>query len=476
MGLKDLTLSKRQSNINKWISKNSKKAYNDLNPSTQRKVEMGENVFVNKIDEYKNTPKGKLRAYLEKLPVGSTLNRKELAEKFGMTSSKGAVSEVINSFPKKKFKFVDLQRWERPKVKTTEAQRKLSELLFGEDIYEISSGKRSNIISGKFNKNTMTPYRVKTMYDPIALELGYGKGWNDLTEVEKDRVRTGKPPEALSPQRTLKLNKDLLKLSKDPRIIDIFKNPNRTPAQLKTDVSVVKKMLGKNINAVERLTQLAAAFSGKDPRPGIPIKFKTNADNIFNTLPHTGAQRELNELIIGRSVGEKSIKTIKTAIRKNPNYIFTGDYNIDEPAGTQSSVRRGTTPYGIFGQVIDKELNQGEKYSFDRKKSVKEAELQKAIKTENPKLINKALQDFNNLVSNYEKNINIDKPKGSPAIKLFRATLDSPINSIANFDTFNPEYKKAFLDNFNTRGYSFQVPRDIKTIHKLLNLQKTRQL
>ena len=91
----------------------------------------------------------------------------------------------------------------------------------------------------------MTPYRVKTMYDPIALKLGYGKGWNDLTEVEKDRVRTGKPPQALSPQRTLNLNKDLLKLSKDPRIIDIFKNPNRTPAQLKTDVSVVKKILGK---------------------------------------------------------------------------------------------------------------------------------------------------------------------------------------------------------------------------------------
>jgi len=30
MGLKDLTLSKRQSNINKWISNNSKKDYNNL--------------------------------------------------------------------------------------------------------------------------------------------------------------------------------------------------------------------------------------------------------------------------------------------------------------------------------------------------------------------------------------------------------------------------------------------------------------
>ena len=152
MGLKDLTLSKRQSNINKWISNNSKKDYNNLTYEQQRRVEIGENTFVSKIDQYKNTPKGKLRAYLEKLRVGSTIDRQKLGKKFGMTSSMGAVSEVINSFPKKKFKFVDLQRWERPKVKTTEAQRKLSELLFGEDIYEISSGKRSNIISGYFNK------------------------------------------------------------------------------------------------------------------------------------------------------------------------------------------------------------------------------------------------------------------------------------------------------------------------------------
>ena len=414
--------------------------------------------------------KARLKSYLENLRVGSTINRTKLAEKFGMTSSMGGVSETINSLPGKKFKFEDLYSWERPKLKTTEAQKKLSQLLFGEDIYEISSGKRSKIISGDFNKNTMTPYRVEQMYNPKSFK-DYGKGWNDLTEPQKDRVRSGKPPEAILQQRTVNLNKQLLKLSKDPRIIDIFKdNAERTRAQLKTDVSIVKKMLGKNVNAVERLTQLAGAFSGKDPRPGIPIKFKTNADNIFNTLPHTGAQRELNELIIGRSLGEKSIKTIKTQIRKNPNYIFTGDYNIDEPAGTTSSVRRGTTPYGIFGQVIDKELNQGEKYSFDRKKSVKEAELQKALKTKNPKLIKKALENFNKLISEYEKILNVDTPKGTPRIKLFKATLDSPINSIANFDTFNPEYQKAFLNNFNTRGYSFQVPRDIKTIPQIAEL------
>ena len=68
--------------------------------------------------------------------------------------------------------------------------------------------------------------------------------------------------------------------------------------------------------------------------------------------------------------------------------------------------------------------------------------------------------------------LNVDTPKGTPRIKLFKATLDSPIDSIANFDTFNPEYKKAFLNNFNNRGYSFQVPRDIKTIPQIAELIK----
>ena len=479
MGLKDLTLSKRQSNINKWISKNSKKAYNDLQRSTQIKVEKGINVFVNKADYYKDTPKGKLRTYLEKLPVGSTINREKLREKFKMTSSKGAVSEVINSFPKKKFKFVDLQRWERPKVKTTEAQRKLSELLFGEDIYEISSGKRSNIISGKYNKDTMTPYRVKTMYDPFAFKE-YKKGWNDLTEVEKDRVRLGKGPDALPPGTKAQLDRELLKLSKDPRIIDIFKNVNRTRDQLKKDVSVVKKILGKETNALSRLTQLAAVFSGKDSRPGIPIKFKANAEKIYDTLPHSRIQRELDESRIGKSVGEKSIKSIKREITKNPRYIFTGDYNIDEPAGVTSSVKRGTTPYGIFGQVIDQEINKGDKFSFDGNKSKKELELQKAIQDAKKRKVNiktdekvkKALNSFNKLVFDYQKKINIDRPKATPRIKLFKVTLDSPINSIKNFNTFNPEYKKAFLNNFNTTGYSFQVPRDIKTIPQIAELIK----
>jgi hypothetical protein len=470
--LKDLTLEQRQANINKWISNNSKKAYDDLADSSKRRVQLGENVVIDKTLQYANTPKGKLREYVKNLPAGSTVNRQELAKKFGIKKqSMGNVTEVFQEFADKNFKFVNPVKGikKKPLFKLTANQKKLPMLLFGKKENKLTTDQRSLITSGRYNENTMTPYRRSKMYDPKSLK-DYGKTWNELSESQKDRVREDKPPEALSPGNKVKVDKELLKLSKDSRIIDIFKNPNRTPAQVKKDISVIKKLLGKGTNATVRLTQLAAAFSGDDARPGIPIKFKANAEKLFKDLPHTKAQRELYELKIGKSVGEKSIKTIKEGVRKNPNYIFTGDYNIDEPAGVTSSVRRGTTPYGIFGQVIDKEINKGDKMSFDGNKSLKEEALQKAIKTENPKLINKALQDFNNLVSDYEKKINIDTPKGSPRIKLFKATLDSPVNSIANFNTFNPEYKKAFLDNFSTRGYSFKVPRDIKTIPQIAEL------
>ena len=235
----------------------------------------------------------------------------------------------------------------------------------------------------------MTPYRRSKMYDPKALK-DYGKKWNDLTEAEKERVRAGKPPTDPNriPVNKAKVQSDLLKLSKDPRIIDIFQNPERTKSELKKDVRVVKSILGKNTNALARLTQLAAAFAGDTPVPGITTKFKANsAEKIYNELPHNKIMRDIDELKIGKSVGEKSIKTIKSQIRKNPNYVFTGDYNIDEVAGVTSSVKRGTTPYGIFGQVIDRDVNIKDKMSFDGSaKSKKELALQEAIKTDNPRI------------------------------------------------------------------------------------------
>ena len=468
--LKDLTTNQRQSNINKFISKNSKKIYDNLSDASKRIVQLGQKVVIDKKTQYVDTPKGKLREYVKNLPSGSTVNRQELAKKFGIKKeSMGNVTEVFQEFPNKNFKFEQLSMGPQgPQIKPTQKQKNLAPLLFGKKYDDLLINERSKITSGRFTKDTMTPYRRSKIYDPIALK-NYGKKWNDLIQKEKDRVRAGLPP--VDPNRVpvnkAAVQKELLELSKDPEIMNIFENPNRTKSQYTKDLTKVKKILGKNTNAVARLTQLAAAVSGDTPVPGISTKLKEGANVIYNNLPHTKTQRELDELKIGKSVSEKSIKTTKSQIRKAPGYVFSGDYNIDEVAGATSSVRRGTTPYGIFGQIIQRNINKKDKMSFDGNKSKKEKILQDAIKTKNPKLIDEALKDFNKLVSDYEQKINKDIPKGDLKIKLFKASLDSPKNTIKNFDDFNPEYKKAFLNNYKNKGYSFNVPKDIKTIPQI---------
>ena len=427
----------------------------------------------------KDTNRGKLREYLKNLRKGSTINRQELIKKFGMEKATGSVTEVLNEFKNKNFKFVNLLKGakkEGRKIEFTAAQKKLPMLLYGKTEEELTSTQRSNITTGKVNADTMTPYRVRQIYNPFSLKE-YGKDWNELTEKEKERVRAGKPPVDPNriPMNQKKVQDELRLLANNKKLMEMFKNTNRSKSDLMKDITLVKKILGPNTDAVARITQLAAAVSGDKPVDGIPTTYKKNASFIYNNLPHTKTQRELDELIIGKSVKEPSIKTTKAKITKNPDYIFTGDYNIDEPAGVKSSVRNRSTPYGIFGQVIKTEINKKDKMSFDGNKSIKEKALQEAIADAKKRNVNiktdkkvlDAKKDFNKLVSEYETKINANVPKGQPKVELFRVSLDSPNNTIKNFGTFNSNYKKAFLNNYKNLGYSFVVPKNINTIPQI---------
>lgn len=112
-------------------------------------------------------------------------------------------------------------------------------------------------------------------------------------------------------------------------------------------------------------------------------------------------------------------------------------------------------------------LIRGDKYAFDSIKSKKEIVLQNAITQGDKKEINKALNDFNKTVSEYEIKLNENIKPGEKKIKLFRASLDNPENTIKNFNTLPKQYQEAFKNNFVDRGYSYQVPKDIKTIYQI---------
>ena len=473
------------------------------------------------------------RKYLDKLKPGSVINRQDILEKFDISPS--TVTKIVeDEYANKKFTFEKLKPPKT--IKFTKAQQNLSQFLFGKPAEELSASQSIDLRSGKYNRKTITNYRTKQInakkYDKFALD-NYGSTYDELDRIEQTRVRKKLPPsdETLGPRlkkeranqrmidfqnkflkdngrlpsqteyirggfeyqtikrglkekiikalskkeakflgATRKLNEELLNLSKNNSVQNIFKKGNPT----KTDINVMKRALKTKDDAFaeRRIYQLAAAYSNEDPVPGIKPKYIKNALNIMDQSPYRTILRAIAEKTIGESVGEPSLGAMKQKIRKNPQYIFSGDYNIDEPAGLRSSVRRGSTPYGIFGQVIRADINKGAKAVFDSQKSVKERLLKDAIASKEPKKINKALTKFNNLVSNYEKKLNVDVAPGEPKVRLFRATLDSPNVSIKNFNNLNPEYQKAFTENFKSQGYSFEVPKDINTLPEIVEKTK----
>ncbi len=129
----------------------------------------------------------------------------------------------------------------------------------------------------------------------------------------------------------------------------------------------------------------------------------------------------------------------------------------------------------MFGQINKKDINKKDKMSFDGNKSKKEKAIQDAIQNAKRKGVNiktdknvkLALNNFNKLVSDYEQKINKNIPKGDLKVRLFKASLDGPEKTIKNFSNFDSNYQKVFLNNYKNKGYSFNVPKDIKTISQI---------
>ena len=281
--------------------------------------------------------------------------------------------------------------------------------------------------------------------------------------IESGEVKT-LPLQSTKGQFTkIPVEKDLRILDQSKVIKDAFKS-GKAP-----DLKDVQKILKTNdpTKAANRITQLASTYIGDMEVEGIKPKFKKTAKEIINTNTYDYTIRDLYEKSVAKSVGEKrSPSSIRTTTQRDVIPDVKG-YSIDEPAGVTSSVRNKTTPYAVFSQVIDTDINKGDKYAFDSIKSKKEIVLQNAITQGDKKEINKALNDFNKTVSEYEIKLNENVKPGEKKIKLFRASLDNPENTIKNFNTLPKQYQKAFKNNFVDRGYSYQVPKDIKTIYQI---------
>ena len=374
----------------------------------------------------------------------------------------------------------------------TKAQEEIAQKVYGKSFIELDSDRRTKIRTGKI---TMKSSGVNLMNLAERIAYTQNRMKNFVSEFEKERGRLPSRQEirklggfeigtvnkyinqgiiqagergatrGLKDPRVVEVNNQLKFLDNNKYIQDSFKK-GQVP-----NINEVAKILNIKDKSIAgyRVGQLASTYMGDRKVEGIKPKFKKGAEFIFQQADaeYNPAIRKLSELKIGRSVGEKSIATTKSGIKRAYPEGISESYAIDEPAGTVSSARRGTSPYGAFGQIINSELNKGIKYEFDRKKSILERQLQDAIESGSDTEIKSTVKKFNDTVSEYEKKLNVDVKPGQKRIKLFKVSLDNPENTIANYSELSDSYKDALQKNYKTRGYAFKIPSDIKPLTQI---------
>jgi len=271
----------------------------------------------------------------------------------------------------------------------------------------------------------------------------------------------------------------ILELSKDSRIRNLFKTGD---FNTRKTINLVKKILGdpKMTDDVAggKIHTLAKYFSGELKMEGINPTFVKNAKSIETIFPYKRDLRDVRERLIGESVGEESIKASKGKIRRSDVYKGMGlsdVYSIDEVGSVAGSVNQGSTPYGNFAQIVNKEVNRKDKKIYDSLKARNEAAVKKAIENarangvdpREDKAVQKAIKKFNQNAIQFEKIINRGRGPNDLKFNVFKISLDEPSKTILNYDNLPESYRNAFDDVYKNSGYSFKVPKNIKTIQEI---------
>ena len=326
--------------------------------------------------------------------------------------------------------------------------------------YEEVLGRRNYPETFKPTGKTVTKY--KPLVGPNKVTIP-GLGADTLKEAQQfvDDYFKKNP---IIQASTKELNKKLKTLFDDPRVKKILKEGKPSAK----DLDIVKDILGgTDRQAQEKLAQLADAVNPKGQRTidGISKIDSKKAKNIFNFHKTKDIAKELEDIEIGKSVGEKPLDTFRKSIQGEiPMKGGLESYSVDEAKARASSVRLNSKPYSIFGQVIAGDINQGPKQTFDANLSVFEEQVKNAIKNnQNP---TEAIKKYNKRAAEAEAEANQYKSRNTKKVYFPRITTDSPDIAIKNKSAYT-KYKKFFDKNYAQQGYSFVIPKDLQPLPNL---------
>jgi len=295
-------------------------------------------------------------------------------------------------------------------------------------------------------KNIRTAFTNKGLGDPQRSIPFYEKKYNI------------KLPKGTSNKIT-NVQKDVVKILKDPKIIKKLEE-GKFPTI--SDISRITKL--DSTLSESRLVDVAEKLRNNS-------KYKKLADNylsqpgIENKTKAFGGikkarSREIFENRFQKLMGldQKLPNLRRNILKKIQNIIpeLKGVLAVDEIAGITSSMRRGSGPYAVFGQILGGDFNSNIKGSgIDKNKSILERQLVSLDKND-PKRV-ELQKRYNTAVTEFENKANVNNP--AKKVRGLKVSFKPPSETIKNKKIYN-QYKDLFDTHYKKYGYSFEVPAD----------------
>ena len=290
-------------------------------------------------------------------------------------------------------------------------------------------------------------------------------------------------------KRAINMNKNIKKLYDDETIQTLLKSEFNADNKKKLLARAVE-ITGDDVAiASRRLFQMAQSMSGTRNIDGIKLN-KSLANKIIDTQRMIGKRG--NNYALSSLVYDHYGKVIDNTLKAKKGESFIGYYqqNIrnlldngrvpDEIFSVTASARRGLSPYAIFTQALEADVNSKIKGAkIDSALSRTHESLQKIFKGKKWSQLNinerKAAQELVDTFEAIKADAIKDLPKAQKA-SLQLASFDlknSPSKAIQNFNKrFGPTLKKAFIESYNNVGYSMKVPENFLTQKEMLNQLK----
>ena len=308
-------------------------------------------------------------------------------------------------------------------------------------------------------------------------------------EKEGFKVSSGSKGETSTSSKKVKNNLNIL--NEDEKLKNILSD---TDFSLKRDLPKVtnriKQILpGSTDQTAERqLGQLLYEYTGKGPYSIITDNkdLINNAQKISDAYfseksfgkPSSSIQRIGTEGRVAQQVGEE--RTFFPNMRKRISEYTPEGFSMDEIKSLKSSDINKTGYYSLFSQGIDSNINADKGRTID--KSIGKAE--KSLQNLNPddsnyeQLRENIKNKYNKEVRQFTLKANANLKKGQLPVRGLEISFDDPKDSIVRYNELkktHPELIDGVNEIYDKHGYSFKVPKDVKTVYENLDYLRTPQ-